>query len=73
MEKAEKNFLRFNESQKYHSKFVKITEGPEFMRLRKPVYEFKSADVAVTYRIDAMVQARYDGPHRVTRKLNPIL
>ena len=43
------------------------------MRLKKPVYEFKSADDEVSYKINAKLQARYDGPHRVIRKLSPIL
>ena len=43
------------------------------MRERRPVYEFKSADDEVKYHINAKLQARFDGPHKVIRKLSPIL
>jgi len=71
--KSEKNFLRFNEPPKYRRKFVEYQPGQLFMRLKKPIYEFKSADDEISYHINAKLQARYDGPHKVIRKLSPIL
>ena len=68
--KAEKNFLRFNSPPKYHRNFVEFEEGQEFMRLRKPVYESKSTDDEASYQTSAKLQARYDGPHRVIRKIS---
>ena len=71
--KSEKNFLRFNEVPKYHRKFVEYEPGQKFMRLKKPVYEFKSADDQISYHLNAKLQTRYDGPHKVIRKLSPVL
>ena len=71
--KSEKNFLRFNEPPKYRRKFVEYKPGQKFMRLKKPVYELKSADDEVSCHVNAKIQARYDGPHKVIRKLSPIL
>ena len=71
--KSEKNFLRFNEPPKYKRKFVEYEPGQKFMRQRMPVYEFKSADDQVAYQLNAKLQTRYDGPHKVIRKLSPVL
>jgi hypothetical protein len=71
--KLEKNFLGFNEPPKYRRKFVKYQPGQLFMRLKKPIYEFKSADDKKTNHINAKLQARYDGPHKVVRKVSPVL
>jgi hypothetical protein len=71
--KSEKNFLRFNEPPKYRRKFVEYKPGQLFMRLKKPIYEFKSADDEISYHINAKLQARYDGPHKVVRVISPIL
>jgi hypothetical protein len=43
------------------------------MRLNKPIYEFKSAADEKTYHINAKLQARYNGPHKVVRKVSPVL
>ena len=71
--KSEKNFLRFNEPPKSKRKFVEYEPGQKFMRQRMPVYEFKSADDQVAYQLNAKLQTRYDGPHKVIRKLSPVL
>jgi hypothetical protein len=71
--RAEKNFHRFNAVPKYKRKFREYAAGDQFMRERRPVYEFKSADDEIKYHINAKLQARFDGPHRVIRKLSPIL
>jgi hypothetical protein len=52
---------------------VEYQPGQLFMRLKKPIYEFKSADDEKTYHINAKLQARYDGPHKVVRKVSPVL
>jgi hypothetical protein len=71
--RAGTNFQRFNAAPKYRRKFYEYTEGQLFMRERRPVYEFKSADEEIKYHINAKLQARFDGPHKVIRKLSPIL
>jgi hypothetical protein len=71
--KAGTNFERFNALPKRRRKFCEYTEGQLFMRERRPVYEFKSADDEIKYHINAKLQARFDGPHKVIRKLSPIL
>jgi hypothetical protein len=70
--KSEKNFLRSNEPPKYRRNFVEYQPGQLFMRLKKPIYEFKSTDDEKTYHINAKLQARYDSPHKVVRKVLPV-
>jgi hypothetical protein len=45
----------------------------QFAKLKKPIYEFKSADDEKTYHINSQLQARYDGPHKVVWKVSPVL
>jgi hypothetical protein len=70
--KSEKNCFRFNEPPKYCRKFMKYERGQLFVRLKKPVYKFKSADDEKSCHINAEFQARYDRPRKVIGRLNPI-
>jgi hypothetical protein len=53
--------------------FVEYEVGQLFMRVRRPYSSFKSADEKEAWKITAKLLERYEGPFRITRKVNPVL
>jgi hypothetical protein len=43
------------------------------MRVRRPISRFKSADEKDAWKISAKLLERYEGPYRVSGKVNPVL
>ena len=54
-------------------KFVEYQEGDYFFRKRNPIREFKSAGDEQGYKINRKMQARYEGPYMITRKISPLV
>jgi hypothetical protein len=70
---TEKNKMRFNVRVKQPLEFVEYEVGQLFMRVRRPYSSFKSADEKEAWKITAKLLERYEGPFRITRKVNPVL
>jgi hypothetical protein len=70
---TEKNKSRFNVRVKQPLEFVEYEVGQLFMRVRRPYSSFKSADEKEAWKITAKLLERYEGPFRITRKVNPVL
>jgi hypothetical protein len=70
---TEKNKSRFNARVKQPLEFVEYEVGQLFMRVRRPYSSFKSADEKEAWKITAKLLERYEGPFRITRKVNPVL
>ena len=70
---TEKNKRRFNVRVKQPLEFVEYEIGQQFMRVRRPLSSFKSADEKEAWKITAKLLERYEGPYRVTGKVNPVL
>ena len=47
--------------------------GDKFFRRRNPVRTFRSASDKETYKISLKLQARYEGPYRVKRRVNAVV
>jgi hypothetical protein len=47
--------------------------GDMFYRKRNPMREFKSETDKEKYKIARKLQARWEGPYRIVRRLNPVL
>ena len=70
---TEKNKKRFNVRVKQPLEFVEYEIGQQFMRVRRPLSSFKSADEKEAWKISAKLLERYEGPYRVSGKVNPVL
>ena len=70
---TEKNKRRFNVRVKQPLEFVEYEVGQQFMRVRRPLSSFKSADEKEAWKITAKLLERYEGPYRITGKVNPVL
>ena len=70
---TEKNKKRFNVRVKQPLEFVEYEIGQQFMRVRRPLSSFKSADEKEAWKITAKLLERYEGPYRITGKVNPVL
>ena len=70
---TEKNKRRFNVRVKQPLEFVEYEVGQQFMRVRRPISSFKSADEKEAWKITAKLLERFEGPYRITAKFNPVL
>ena len=68
-----KNKGRFDIQVRQPLEFVEYEVGQQFMRTRRPYSSFKSADEKEAWKISAKLLERYEGPYRITRKVNPVL
>lgn len=73
LRQTDKNKERFNVRVKQPLEFVEYEVGQLFMRVRRPLSRFKSVDEEVEWKISAKLLERYEGPYRVTAKINPVL
>ena len=73
LSQTEKNKGRFNVRVKQPLEFVEYKEGQQFMRVRRPISKFKSADEKDAWKISAKLMERYEGPYRIVRVVNPVL
>ena len=53
--------------------FVEYEVGQQFMRVRRPISQFQSADEKDAWKISAKLLERYEGPYVIVSKVNPIL
>ena len=47
--------------------------GQKFLRVRRPISSFKSADEEEKWKISMKLLERYEGPYEIIRKISPIL
>jgi exodeoxyribonuclease III len=73
LSQTEKNKARLNVRVRQPLEFVEYREGQQFMRVRRPISKFKSADEKDAWRISAKLLERYEGPYRIVRVINPVL
>ena len=68
-----KNRDRFNDRVRQPLEFVEYEKGQKFMRVRRPISAFKSADEKESWKISMKLVERYEGPYTIIRKINPVL
>ena len=73
LDKTERNKSRFNVRVRQPLEFVEYVVGQEFMRVRRPITSFKSAEEKDAWKISAKLLERWEGPYRVTGVVNPVL
>ena len=73
LNQTEKNKGRFNVKVRQPLEFVEYQVGQQFMRVRRPISRFKSADEKEAWKISAKLLERYEGPYRITKRINPVL
>ena len=73
LSQTDKNKERFNVRVRQPLEFVEYEVGQQFMRVRRPISKFKSADEKEAWKITAKLLERFEGPYRVTAKVNPVL
>ena len=73
LSQTEKNKERFNVRTRQPLEFVEYLEGQQFMRVRRPISKFKSADEKDAWKISAKLMERFEGPYRIVRRINPVL
>jgi hypothetical protein len=73
LSQTEKNKDRLNAKVRQPLEFVEYQEGQLFMRVRRPISQFKSADEKETWKISAKLIERYEGPYRILKVINPVL
>ena len=73
LSQTEKNKGRFNVKVRQPLEFVEYQVGQQFMRVRRPISKFKSADEKEAWKISAKLLERYEGPYRITKRINPVL
>jgi exodeoxyribonuclease III len=73
LSQTEKNKERLNVRVRQPLEFVEYMEGQQFMRVRRPISKFKSADEKDAWKVSAKLLERYEGPYRIVRMINPVL
>jgi hypothetical protein len=73
LQQTVKNKDRLNVRVRKPLEFVEYEPGQKFMRVRRPISAFKSADEEEAWKISMKLLERYEGPYKVIRKINPIL
>ena len=68
-----KNKERLNVRVRKPLEFVEYKPGQQFMKARRPVSTFKSAEEEEAWKISMKLLERYEGPYRIIRKISPIL
>ena len=68
-----KNKERFNVRVKQPLEFVEYDVGQKFMRVRRPITSFKSAEEQEEWKISSKLLERYEGPYEIIRKISPVL
>ena len=73
LSQTEKNKGRFNIRVRQPLEFVEYQVGQQFMRARRPISKFKSVDEEEAWKISAKLLERWEGPYRITKRINPVL
>jgi exodeoxyribonuclease III len=73
LSQTDKNKERFNVRVRQPLEFVEYEVGQQFMRVRRPLSKFKSADEEKAWKISSKLLERYEGPYRITARINPVL
>ena len=68
-----KNKNRFEVKVRQPLEFVEYEVGQKFMRTRRPITAFKSAEEQEEWKITSKLLERYEGPYKIIRKISPIL
>jgi len=70
---AAKEKESFNVRVKQPLEFVEYAPGDKFLRVRRPISTFKSADDKEKWKISMKLLERFEGPYEVIRKISPVL
>lgn len=73
LKQTAKNKGRFNERVRKPLEFVEYKPGQEFLKVRRPISAFQSADEKEKWKISMKLMERYEGPYKVIRRINPVL
>jgi hypothetical protein len=73
LRQTERNKGRFNVKVRKPLEFVEYEPGQEFLRIRRPISTFKSADEKEAWKISMKLLERYEGPYKIIRKINPVV
>jgi hypothetical protein len=73
LKQTEKNKGRFNVRVRQPLEFVEYQPGQKFLRVRRPISTFKSADEEEAWKISMKLLERFEGPYEIIRKINPVL
>ena len=68
-----RNKERLNVRVRQPLEFVEYEPGDQFMKTKRPVSTFKSAEEEEAWKISMKLLERYEGPYRIIRKISPIL
>jgi hypothetical protein len=73
LKQTARNKERFNVKVRKPLEFVEYEPGQEFLRVRRPISTFKSADEEEAWKISMKLLERYEGPYKIIRKINPVV
>ena len=73
LNQTEKNKDRFNVRVRQPLVFVEYEPDQKFMRVMRPVSAFQSANDEDKWKISMKLLERFDGPHKIIRRISPIL
>jgi exodeoxyribonuclease III len=68
-----KNKERLNVRVRKPLEFVEYEPGQQFLRVRRPISTFKSAEEKEEWKISMKLLERYEGPYKIVRKISPVL
>jgi hypothetical protein len=68
-----KNKERLNVRVRKPLEFVEYEAGQKFLKVRRPISTFKSADEEEAWKISMKLMERFEGPYTIIRKISPIL
>ena len=68
-----KNKDRYNVRVRQPLEFVEYVEGQKFLKVKRPVSEFKSEDEKKAWKVSMKLMERYEGPYTIIRKISPVL
>ena len=68
-----KNKERLNVRVRKPLEFVEYEPGQKFLRVRRPMTTFKSAEEKEAWKITMKLLERFEGPYKIIRKLSPVL
>ena len=73
LKQTERNKERLNVRVRRPLEFVEYEEGQKFMKTKRPVSTFKSADEEEAWKVSMKLMERWEGPYTVIRKISPVL
>ena len=73
LKQTAKNKGRLNERIRKPLEFREYERDQEFLRVRRPVSTFQSADEKEKWKISMKLLERFEGPYKIIRKITPVL